>query len=97
VAQHRGDVVDQGLGGFLAVFRLVFGEDGHEGLRERALGEQAPQQVGQAERDVEGIGEIRGAEGGGKQAFTQQSGDARHHGHAGDGGEGLEQIHGPRL
>jgi hypothetical protein len=49
-------VVDQGLGGFLAVLGLVFGQDGHEGLRERALGEQPAQQVGQAEGDIEGVG-----------------------------------------
>ncbi len=32
-------------------------QDGHEGLRESALGEQAPQQVGNTESDPEGIGQ----------------------------------------
>jgi hypothetical protein len=76
------------------VFRLVFGEDGHEGLRESAFGKQAPQEVRQTERDVEGVGEVRGAEGGGEQTFAQQARDAGHHGHAGNCSEGLEQIHG---
>ena len=64
-------MVDQGLGGLLAVLGFIFRQDRHEGLRERAFGEQAPQQVRQAECDNEGIGIGRGAKGAREQAFTQ--------------------------
>ena len=50
------DVVDQQPGLVGAAPGLVLGEDGHERLRERALGEQAPQQVGNAEGDEERVG-----------------------------------------
>jgi hypothetical protein len=85
-------MVDQLAGGGIALLGLVFGQDRHEGLRKRAFAEQAAQQVGQAEGDVEGVGIGGGAEGTGKQGVAQQAGDAGQHRHAGDGRQGLSRF-----
>ena len=88
--QGVADVVDQGLGGGVALLALVFGQDRHEGLRERAFAEQPAQQVGQAEGDIEGVGISAGTEGTGEQGIAQQAGNAGQHRHARDGCQGTE-------
>ena len=90
-------MVDQALGGGVAMPGLVFGQDRHEGLREGALGKQAAQQVGDAKRDNEGVGVGRLPEGAREQALAQQSGNPGQHRHAGNCCEGSEQVHGARL
>jgi len=54
----------------------VLGEDRHESLRERALGEQPPQQVRDAEGDEEGVGGEAGAESAGDDEVAQVAQDA---------------------
>jgi len=75
--EHHGrHMVGQHAGGAIALLVLVFGEDGHEGLRERALGEQSAQQVGDAEGDEEGVGVDGRAKGPGDKKLADQAGDA---------------------
>jgi hypothetical protein len=61
---------------------------------ETPLGEQAPQQVGNAERHIEGVGQGTGAEAGGDELIPHQAGDAGQQGPHGNRGRGLEKIHG---
>ncbi len=69
-------MVGQFLGGGFAFLVFVFGQDRHEGLGKRPFGKQPAQQVGNAERDVEGVGVGGSAKGPGKQDFANQAGDA---------------------
>ena len=55
--QRGADLIDQGMGGLMALAAFVFRQDRHEGLRERAFGKQPPQQVGDLEGDEERVGE----------------------------------------
>ena len=64
-------MVGQLLARFLAMLVLVFRQDRHEGLRERTLGKQAAQQVGDAEGNNEGVRVGAGAKGAREQAFAQ--------------------------
>ncbi len=91
--QHRGDVVDQQLGLFMPAAVPVFAEDRHERLRERALGEQAAQQVGQPERDEERIGRHARAEHARDQHVAHEGEDARNQGQAADRGQRFKKIH----
>ena len=91
--QDAGDVIDQAEGFHVAALVLVFAEDGHEGLREGALGEQPAQQVGQLEGDEEGVGRQSGAERAGDDEVAHEAEDAREQRHAADRGEGAKQIH----
>ncbi len=85
-AQHTGDRqgheqdgahgIDQIAGGLVASPGTAFGQDGHKGLREGALGKQAAQQIGNAERHVEGVGGGAGPEGRGDQQLPNETGDA---------------------
>ena len=61
----------------MAVALTRGGQDGHEGLRKGAFGEQPAQQVGNAERHVEGVCPGAGAEGTGHQLVAQMK-DAAH-------------------
>ena len=60
----------------IALLIFVLRKDRHEGLRERALGKQAAQQVGDAQGDEEGVGVDRRAEGPRDQKLADQTGDA---------------------
>ena len=69
---------------------LVFADDRHEGLRERAFGEQAAQEVRDLERHQPGVHEGAGAEGLRIDHVAGQAGDTRHQrGHT-DHGRALE-------
>ena len=81
VASHHADELAQS--GLVAVF-AVAGEDRHEGLRERAFGEQAPEEVGNAKGEEERVGDSRRAEHMREHDVAHQAGDARQHGHAAD-------------
>ena len=91
--QHGGDVIHQQLGLVMAAPALVFAEDRHEGLRERALGEQAAQQIGQLERDEEGVRRHARAEDPRDQHIADEGQDARNQRQAADGRKDFEQIH----
>ena len=55
---------------------LVLGDDRHERLRERALGEQPPHEIGNLERDQERVHEQAGPEHPGIDHVPQQAGHA---------------------
>ena len=92
--QQPGDVIHQHAGLGVPAPGLVFGQNRHEGLRKRALGEQPAQQVGDAEGDEEGVGVEPRAEDAGDDGVAHEAENARQQRHAAHGGEGLEQIHG---
>src|SRR5437879_11913413 len=71
----------------------MLGEDRHESLREGALGEEAPQQVRDAEGDEEGVGGQAGAEGAGDDEVAQVAQDAADEGQAADRGQGAQEVH----
>ena len=81
------------MGGLGALAVLVFRQDGHEGLRKRAFGKHAPQQVGQAEGDEEGVGRHAGPEGARDHEVAHEAEDAGQQRHAADGGEGAQEVH----
>ncbi len=91
--QHGGDGVDQPMRDLVAFGDARVGQQRHERLRERAFGEQAAQQVGDAERDVVGVGEAAGAEARGDQLLTHQAGHARGERQQRNRRGGLEKIH----
>src|SRR5467141_1784919 len=72
---------------------FVLGEDRHESLRERALGEQPPQLVRDAEGDEEGVGGEAGAESAGDDEVAQVAQDAADEGQAADRGQGAQEVH----
>ncbi len=69
------------------------GEQRHEGLVEGALGEQAAEEVGQLERDEEGVGHRPGAGDGGDHHVAGEAGDAAQQGEAADRGDGAGEAH----
>ena len=73
------------------------GQHGHERLAECAFGEQAAQQIGNAEGDVEGVGERTGAKSRRHEEFSHQPRDAGSEGEQGDKGGGFEQGHGASV
>ena len=77
----------------LALAVAVVADHRHERLRERALGEEPPQQVGNAECDDEGVHREAGAEEHREQRVADESRDARGERHAAHAGGGPEEIH----
>ena len=81
---EQADDDDQGRGhqirqqrGFLAAFlRQRLREDGDEGGRERAFGEQVAREIGNAEAQQKRVVDEAGAEQARHDDFAQQSGDA---------------------
>ena len=71
------------------------GEQRDERGVERALAEQAAEEVGKSERHKERVGHRAGAEGGRDQDVAGKAQHAAHHGQAADGGEGAIELHGP--
>ncbi len=72
----------------------TLGEERDEGRVEGAFGEQAPEHVGHAEADEEGVGDGRGAEHGGDQHVADEAEHAAHDSHPADGGEPAIKLHG---
>ena len=71
----------------LRALHLVFADDRDEGLRERAFGKQAAQEVRDLERHEPGVHEGAGAKGLRVNHLAGQAGDTRHQRrHAGYGG-----------
>ena len=73
----------------------VLRQNGHEGLGKRALGEQAPQQIGNAEGDEKGVGGEAGAEQARDHGVAHEAEDAGYQRHAAHRGERAQKIHGP--
>jgi len=91
--QQRRDTADEIARRVLAARAFVLGEYRHERLRERAFGEQPPQNVGQTECGFESVHLQAGTEADGFQAFANESRDPRQQRQCADGGQRLEQIH----
>ena len=72
---------------------IVAGEERHEGGAERAFGEEAAEQVGQAQRDEERVGHRPGAEERRGQHVADEAQDAAHHGIAADRRDRAQQSH----
>ncbi|CFE02793.1 Uncharacterised protein [Bordetella pertussis] len=83
--QQHGHPVEQRAYLRVAAFGAGRAQDGHEGLRERAFGKQAAQQVGNTEGDPERIGQGARAERARHQDVAHQAGDARQQGETADG------------
>ena len=90
--EQRRDAVDQHHHALL-VLRLGAGEHRDEGLREGTLGEQAPQQVGDAEGDEEGVGAEARAEGARDDEVAHVAQDPADEGQARHRGQGTQQVH----
>ncbi len=71
---------------------LVLGQHRHEGGGERALGEQPPQQIGNAEGDEEGIGAGAGAEHARDDDVAHETQDSGYQGVGADPGGGLDEA-----
>ncbi len=67
------------------------GQHGDERLLESAFREHPAQQIGEAERDVEGVGLGARAEQAGDEHVPHEPGDPGQQGQAADGGERAEQ------
>ena len=78
---------------FLALALEPLGKQGHEGRVECALAEQPAKQVGEAERDEEGVGDRSAAERGGDQYVAKETEDAADERQAADGREGAVEVH----
>ncbi len=89
--QQGRDAVYQQFGISFTISGMAGRQHRHKGLAERALGKQSPEQVGDAESDVERVGHGAGAEGGSHQQLAHQAGDPRHQGQQGNGGGGFEK------
>src|SRR5439155_4249471 len=85
--------VDQRLGLGLGMAVLVLGEHRHEGLREGALGEQAPQQVRDAEGDEERVGGEARAEGARDEKIAHIAQDAADERQARYRKQGAQEVH----
>ncbi len=72
----------------------ALGEQRNEGRVEGAFGKQAPEHIGHAEADEEGIGHGGGAEHGGDQHVADEAEHAAHDSHAADGQEPAIKLHG---
>ena len=85
--QRGGDQVGKNGGFLAALLRQGLAEDGDEGGRERAFGEQVAREIGDAEAQQEGVVDEAGPEQAGHHDFAQQARDAGHgHGHGDDAG-----------
>ena len=68
------------------------GEHRNERLLKRAFGEHSAQQIGNAKRDVKGVGLGADPEDSGDQHVPRQPGDAGNEGQAANGGKGAQQC-----
>ena len=72
----------------------ALGKQRHERRIERALAEQAAEQIGKAEGDEERVGHRAAAEDGGDEDIAQKAEHAAQQGEAADGREGAVKLHG---
>ena len=91
-AERAGRARDELLQFLVAALFLDLGEDRHERDRERALGEQAAQEVRYAERDPERVGRRVRAERVRDRLLADQAEDARDERAAGEGQRGAQQA-----
>ena len=85
VRRTRVQTLGGAAGGVVALGGAHAREHRHKGLAERPFGKQAAKHIGNAERDVEGVGHGRGSEHGGHQQLAHQTRDARGQGQQGNG------------
>jgi hypothetical protein len=76
---------------------LVFRQNRHESLRERAFGKQTTQQVWDFESDEKCVGEQSRTEYAGNEGIAHESENTREQGHAAYRSEGFEKVHGQNL
>ncbi|MCY1530354.1 hypothetical protein D9M68_655380 [compost metagenome] len=95
--QHGGNLVDHQARGVVALLLTRTRQHRHECLAESTLGEEAAQQVGNAEGDVERVGQRTSAKGGRHEQFAHQSRDAGSEGEQGNERGGFEQGHGASV
>jgi hypothetical protein len=95
--QQSGNVVDEQTGVGITTPVLVFGKDGHEGLGECPLREQAPQQIGDLEGNEKRIGGHASAESPRDDRVPHEAEDAGNQRHAAHRGERFQQIHGVKT
>ncbi|MNZ54368.1 hypothetical protein D3C78_722670 [compost metagenome] len=88
--QQTGNIGDEHARRLLALLGLVFGKNRHEGLGERAFGEDPAQQVGQLESHEEGVGGHAGAEHARHDGVPDEAEHSRHHGHGADRSQRFE-------
>jgi hypothetical protein len=81
----------------LAIALVALCEQRHERGVERALAEQAAEEVGEAEGDDVGVGDRPGAEAGGDQDVAHEAEHAAHEREPADRGEGAVESHGGRA
>ena len=86
-------MIHQQLGLVVSAPLVVFAEDRHEGLRKRALGKQAAQQVGQTGGDNIGVVFNARTEEARDQHVPHEGQNARNQRQTANGGEGFEEIH----
>ena len=79
---------------FAALALEPLGEQRHECRVERALAEQAAEQIGKAEGDEEGVGHRAAAEDGSNEDVAHKAEHAAQQGQAADGREGAVKLHG---
>jgi hypothetical protein len=84
--QHGKDLFGEAARRLLALAFQAPGEQRHEGGVEGALAEQAPEQVGKAERHHEGVGDRPGAQHRGHEHVAHESEHPARHGEPADGG-----------
>ena len=90
--EQRADASDERLRLRFAALPAVLGEDRHERLRERALGKQPAQDVGQAERRLERVHLQPGAEGGRLEALADETRDPGQQRHAADRRKRVQEL-----
>ena len=91
--QHRSDLVHQGARRVVPVGGTHARQHRHERLAEGPLGKQAAQEVGNAKRHIEGVGQGAGAKGRGHEQLPHQPRDPGSQGQEGDERGGFEQRH----
>ena len=84
-------MADQLVRGLLPMLGLAGGQHRHKSLAEGPFGEQAPEEIGNSESDIEGICQGIGPEHGGHEQIAHQPRNTGGQRQKGYGGGGFEQ------
>ena len=90
--QNRSNFADKILRRLPPLLAVILGENRHERLRKRALGEQAAQQIRQPKRRLERVHLEARAERRRLETFANEPGDAGEKRHPADGRQGSKKI-----
>src|SRR5690606_41603039 len=82
---NRQRLFSKALGGNPAILLQTCGEERHEGRIEGPLGKEAPEKIGKAEGDEEGVCDRTCAQGCGDQDIAQKAENAAYRGQRSDG------------